>query len=75
MLWDSNTIHVLTIVCTLIVYAIVVLSSTVSSTTLLIHDGGSYDAGIPSTTTSMSGTDGGMQGIVLYLLLHEVLVV
>ena len=42
---------------------------------MLIYDSSSYDAGIPTTTTSVSGNDKEAQGLVLYLLLHEVLVV
>ena len=63
------------VVSAVVVYAVVLLSSAVSSTSMLIYDSGSYDAGIPSTTTSISGNDKDAQGLVLYLLLHEILVV
>ena len=75
MLWDTNTLQVLLVVSSVVVYAVVLLSSTVSSTTMIIYDSGSYDAGIPSTNTSTSGNDKEAQGLVLYLLLHEILVV
>ena len=75
MLWmDVLTLVLVLILSSLIVVGVALLSSCTSSTTLLVMDAGTYDAGISCAITTASSVDTEYYTILLLLLMHELLV-